>query len=88
MQHAVSQSPDLIILDLGLPDLDGKEVIKRVRQWSTLPILVLSARDQESEKVTALDHGADDYLTKPFWHGRTARSRSDGAPAFNQIDER
>lgn len=58
--------PDLIILDLGLPDGDGKEVIKAVREWSHVPIIVLSARDQESEKVAALDLGADDYLTKPF----------------------
>lgn len=58
--------PDLIILDLGLPDGDGKDVIKAVREWSHVPIIVLSARDQESEKVAALDLGADDYLTKPF----------------------
>lgn len=58
--------PDLIILDLGLPDGDGKDVIRGVREWSHVPIIVLSARDQESEKVAALDLGADDYLTKPF----------------------
>lgn len=58
--------PDLIILDLGLPDIDGKEVIRRVREWSQIPIVVLSARDQEREKVEALDAGADDYVTKPF----------------------
>lgn len=61
-----SQMPDLIILDLGLPDLDGLEVIERVREWSKVPIVVLSARGQEKDKVTALDSGADDYLTKPF----------------------
>ena len=58
--------PDLIILDLGLPDIDGKEVIRRIREWSQIPIVILSARDQEREKVEALDAGADDYVTKPF----------------------
>jgi two-component system KDP operon response regulator KdpE len=58
--------PDLILLDLGLPDLDGLEVIQRIRQQSLVPIIVLSARDREHEKVAALDLGADDYLTKPF----------------------
>ncbi|WP_047391765.1 response regulator [Chitinibacter sp. ZOR0017] len=61
-----SRQPDLVILDLGLPDLDGLEVIRRVREWSSIPLLVLSARAQEGEKVAALDAGADDYLTKPF----------------------
>jgi len=58
--------PDLIILDLGLPDIDGKEVVQRIREWSQIPIVILSARDQEREKVEALDAGADDYITKPF----------------------
>lgn len=58
--------PDLIILDLGLPDMDGKSVIKAIREWSQVPIIILSARDQEAEKVLALEMGADDYLTKPF----------------------
>lgn len=61
-----TQMPDLIILDLGLPDMDGLEVIERVREWSKVPIVVLSARGQEKDKVEALDSGADDYLTKPF----------------------
>ncbi|WP_348944016.1 two-component system response regulator KdpE [Chitinibacter sp. FCG-7] len=61
-----SRQPDLVILDLGLPDQDGLEVIRQLRDWTDLPILVLSARSQESEKVAALDAGADDYLTKPF----------------------
>jgi two-component system KDP operon response regulator KdpE len=62
-----SQSPpDLVLLDLGLPDLDGQEVLRDLRQWLNAPIIVLSARDQEAQKVTALDNGADDYLTKPF----------------------
>lgn len=60
------QHPDLIILDLGLPDMDGLEVTRRLREWTSTPILVLSARNQESDKVDALDAGADDYLTKPF----------------------
>ncbi|WP_319586661.1 response regulator [uncultured Desulfobulbus sp.] len=63
---AVTVKPDVILLDLGLPDLDGVEVIKRIRQWSQVPIIVLSVRDREADKVKALDSGADDYLTKPF----------------------
>jgi two-component system, OmpR family, KDP operon response regulator KdpE len=66
VMQAASQQPDLIVLDLGLPDIDGMEVIREVRQWSQIPIVILSARGQEHEKVTALDAGADDYLTKPF----------------------
>ncbi len=62
----VTQAIDLIILDLGLPDYDGAEVIQKVREWSQAPIIVVSARDQECEKIKALDLGADDYLTKPF----------------------
>ena len=61
-----SQCPDLILLDLGLPDMDGMEIIRQVRTWSSVPIIVLSARTQEQEKVRALDLGADDYLTKPI----------------------
>jgi len=63
---ASSHPPDLIILDLGLPDMDGKAVIQSVREWSQVPIIVLSARDHEPEKVAAFEMGADDYLTKPF----------------------
>lgn len=63
---SASHPPDLIILDLGLPDMDGKTVIASIREWSRVPIIVLSARDQENEKVMALEMGADDYLTKPF----------------------
>lgn len=65
----LSAKPDLILLDLGLPDLDGKQVIRSIRDWSDVPILVLSARDQEEEKVEALDDGANDYVTKPFSMG-------------------
>ena len=66
LMEAASRQPDVLILDLGLPDMDGIEVIKRVREWSPVPIIVLSARGQESDKVAALDAGADDYLSKPF----------------------
>jgi two-component system KDP operon response regulator KdpE len=61
--------PDLIILDLGLPDMDGVDVIKTIREWSTMPIIILSARSNEQNKIDALDAGADDYLTKPFGLG-------------------
>jgi len=64
--QAASRVPDFVLLDLGLPDLDGIEVVRRIREWSTLPIVVLSARGQEGDKVRALDAGADDYVTKPF----------------------
>jgi len=63
---AASHRPDVMVLDLGLPDMDGLDVIKKVREWSAMPILVVSARGHEREKVEALDAGADDYLTKPF----------------------
>ncbi|HZL33699.1 MAG TPA: response regulator [Tepidisphaeraceae bacterium] len=64
--QAASRSPDLLILDLGLPDMDGVEVVKRLREWSTAPVIVVSARGKEQDKIVALDAGADDYLTKPF----------------------
>src|SRR6516162_2463508 len=66
---ATQQPPDLVILDLGLPDLDGQEVLRHLREWLHAPIIILSVRDQENEKVAALDNGADDYLTKPFSTG-------------------
>jgi two-component system KDP operon response regulator KdpE len=66
---AATFRPDVILLDLGLPDLDGIEVIRRIREWSATPIIVLSVRDRESDKIAALDGGADDYLTKPFGVG-------------------
>lgn len=69
LERAASDGPNVIILDLGLPDLDGVEVIRRLREWSVTPIVVLSVRDQESDKITALDSGANDYLTKPFSAG-------------------
>ncbi|HMA87172.1 MAG TPA: response regulator, partial [Burkholderiales bacterium] len=75
--EAGAHKPDLAIVDLGLPDLDGIEVIRRIRAWSPMPIVVLSARAQEKAKVEALDAGADDYVTKPFGVGElVARIRS------------
>jgi two-component system KDP operon response regulator KdpE len=64
--EAAVRKADIVILDLGLPDMDGVEVVKRLREWSAIPVIVLSARAQEEDKVAALDAGADDYLTKPF----------------------
>ncbi len=69
LKTAVGLPPDLVVLDLGLPDLDGQEVLKRLREWYRSPVIILSARDQESQKVQALDSGADDYVTKPFGVG-------------------
>jgi two-component system KDP operon response regulator KdpE len=66
LAQAAARNPDIILLDLGLPDLDGLELIRRLRGWATIPIIILSARDQEKVKVAALDLGADDYVTKPF----------------------
>lgn len=63
---ASSHNPDVVFLDLGLPDMDGVEVIRRIRSWSNLPIIVISARSEDTDKIEALDAGADDYLTKPF----------------------
>ena len=63
---AMAIRPDLIILDLGLPDMDGVEALRRLREWTKVPVIILSVRDREDEKVTALDSGADDYVTKPF----------------------
>ena len=74
--EVAQRQPDVVILDLGLPDMDGLEVIRRLREWSAVPIIVLSARGQERDKVTALDAGADDYVSKPFSAGElTARLR-------------
>jgi two-component system KDP operon response regulator KdpE len=69
IQMVVADRPDLIILDLGLPDLDGVEVTRQLREWTHIPIIILSVREQESDKIDALDAGADDYLTKPFSSG-------------------
>ena len=67
--EAATRSPDIVLLDLGLPDMDGVDVARRLREWSATPIIVLSARGQERDKIQALDAGADDYLTKPFGVG-------------------
>lgn len=66
LSQITSQCPDLILLDLGLPDMDGMSIIEKVRKWTSIPIIVISARTQEEDKVQALDQGADDYITKPF----------------------
>ncbi len=63
---AASEQPDIVLLDLGLPDMDGVEIIRNIRTWSQMPIIVISARSEDADKITALDAGADDYLTKPF----------------------
>jgi len=72
-QEGINQAaifkPDLMIVDLGLPDIDGKEVVRQIREWSNAPIIILTARDQEQEKIDALDAGADDYVAKPFGMG-------------------
>ena len=66
IMEASSRNPDIVLLDLGLPDMDGVEVIERIRTWSDMPIIVISARSEDKDKIDALDAGADDYLTKPF----------------------
>jgi two-component system KDP operon response regulator KdpE len=98
IRHAATSGPDLIILDLGLPDIDGVQVARRVREWSSIPIIVVSARGKEQEKVIALDSGADDYLTKPFGVGellarvrvalrrRAAADNETGDPEFHVGD--
>jgi two-component system KDP operon response regulator KdpE len=87
---AIRNRPDVVILDLGLPGIDGVEVIRGLRAWSAVPIIVLSAREQEAEKVAALDAGADDYVTKPFGMGELlARVRaSERRQATSAEDER
>ncbi|PYE86486.1 response regulator [Phyllobacterium leguminum] len=77
LKAAATAAPDIVILDLGLPDMDGKDVVANIRAWSQVPIIILSARDRESEKIAALDLGADDYIEKPFRIGElTARIRA------------
>ena len=93
LREAATSSPDIMLLDLGLPDLDGVEVIRRVRSWSDMPIIVISARSEDADKIEALDSGADDYLTKPFsveellarlrvTQRRLASMHSGGSPVF------
>jgi two-component system KDP operon response regulator KdpE len=77
IKRIASDTPDIVVLDLGLPDGDGKDVIRKVREWSAVPIIVLSARDREAEKIEALDLGADDFVNKPFGVGELlARMRT------------
>lgn len=84
--EAAQRRPDVVLLDLGLPDLDGVTVLKRLREWSRVPVVVLSVRDREDDKIAALDNGADDYVTKPFSTGellarlRVAQRRAQTAP--------
>ena len=76
-RRIAAETPDIVVLDLGLPDGDGKDVIRQVREWSSVPIVVLSARDREAEKIEALDLGADDFVNKPFGVGELlARMRT------------
>ena len=90
IMEASSRNPDIVLLDLGLPDIDGVEVIERIRTWSEMPIIVISARSEDKDKIDALDAGADDYLTKPFsveellarlrvMQRRSASNRNEGA---------
>ena len=93
--QASTRAPDVILLDLGLPDMEGLEVLKRLREWSAVPIIILSARGEEAVKVQALDNGADDYLTKPFsvaellarlrvaLRNAARREAADGSPEFS-----
>jgi len=88
LAKAACWRPDLVVLDLGLPDIDGLEVIRRLREWSAVPIIVLSVRERESEKIAALDAGADDYVTKPFGLGELlARMRAALRRAAGSRDE-
>jgi two-component system KDP operon response regulator KdpE len=91
LEAAATQAPDVILLDLGLPDMDGKDLIAELRAWSKVPIVVLSARDREAEKIAALDLGADDYVNKPFGIGELiARLRTalrHAAQIAGQIDK-
>jgi two-component system KDP operon response regulator KdpE len=95
--QAATAQPDLIILDLGLPDIDGVDLTRQIREWSKVPIIIVSARGKEQDKVVALDAGADDYLTKPFGVGellarlrvalrRRSANPSDGSPVFENGD--
>ena len=87
VMEALSHNPDIVLLDLGLPDIDGVEIIRKIRSWSNMPIIVISARAEDSDKIEALDAGADDYLTKPFhFEELEARIRSLTRRKFIQED--
>ena len=86
--EATSHNPDIVLLDLGLPDIDGTQVIESIRSWSNMPIIVISARSEDKDKITALDAGADDYLTKPFAFAELlARIRARLRTAAAQTDD-
>jgi two-component system KDP operon response regulator KdpE len=90
LAEAVRRRPDAVLLDLGLPDMDGQDVLKRLREWSQVPVLVVSVRGHEEDKITALDNGANDYVTKPFSIGELlarlrATQRSAQPPAANEV---
>src|SRR5262249_59476315 len=86
--EAATGQPDLVILDLGLPDIDGLQVLKELREWSAVPVIVLSARGQERDKIAALDGGADDYVSKPFSVGELlARMRAALRRGMRTADE-
>ncbi len=95
IQEALSYKPDVILLDLGLPDMDGMDILKKIRSWSLVPIMVVSARDEDKDKIEAFDAGADDYITKPFSVDelmarlraalRRARSNTDAAPDADSL---
>lgn len=91
LSQAAMRNPDIVLLDLGLPDMDGLDVIKNLREWSAVPVIIISAREQEGDKIKALDRGADDYLTKPFSVGELlARIRvalRHAAPKNNDVRE-
>jgi two-component system KDP operon response regulator KdpE len=90
LSEALSRQPSVILLDLGLPDMDGQVVLKRLREWSQVPLLVVSVRGHEEDKITALDNGANDYITKPFSTGELlarlrAAQRSPQLPVLNAV---
>jgi two-component system KDP operon response regulator KdpE len=88
LNQAVMHKPDLIILDMGLPDMDGLEVLKRLREWSQIPVIILSVREQENTKIEMLDAGAEDYVTKPFGMGELlARIRVALRRSAKEMDE-
>lgn len=87
LKLAVQQPPDLVILDLGLPGVDGQDALRQLREWLKAPILVLSARDQEKQKIEALDSGADDYVTKPFGVGELLARMRTALRHVNRVGE-